>query len=316
MNEKLDIIAIGESLIELSSDNHLSATDCLKKFYGGDALAVAIAARRMGSNVGFISRVGDDVFKDYLLDSWQTEGLDISQVKIAQEPNGVYFISRPEGCAKEFAYYRKRIAPSKLSLDDIPEEYIKSAKVIYASGITQSLSLSASEVVSESFKLAKENGLITAYDPNYSSLISTPETAKEYFNNVISNVDILFMSSKYDTTNILELNSVENIIKRIWDMGVGTVVIKASPDGGYYTGYNGNIIFTEFYAHNVVDTTCSGDAFNGGYLHAITHGLTPVEASKFASIVAGLQANNIGAIKSIPYKDEVYQLFEKGVLNA
>ena len=108
------------------------------------------------------------------------------------------------------------------------------------------------------------------------------------------------------------MDSVENIIKRIWDMGVGTVVIKSSQNGGYYTGYNGNVIFTEFFTHEIVDTTCSGDAFNGGFLHAITHGLTPFEASKFASIVAGLQAKGIGAIKSIPYKDEVYNIFEKG----
>ena len=316
MNGKLDVIAIGESLIELSSEYHLSDADCLKKYYGGDALSVAVAARRMGSDVGFITRVGDDVFKDYLLDSWQTEGLDISQVKIAQEQNGVYFISRPENCAKEFAYYRKRIAPSKLSLEDVSEDYISNAKVVYASGITQSLSLSAKEVVAESFKLAKKNGLLTAYDPNYSSSISTPETAKEDFNRVINDVDILFMSAKYDTINILELNSVENIIKKMWDMGVSTVVLKASSEGGYYTGYNGNIVFTEFFTHDVIDTTCSGDAFNGGFLHAITHGLTPIEASKFASIVAGLQAKGIGAIKSIPYKEQVYEIFEKGALNA
>lgn len=316
MTEKLDIIAVGESLIELSSDNHLSSADCLQKYYGGDALSVAVAARRMGSNVGFVSRVGDDVFKDYLLGSWSAEGLDISKVKISQEPNGIYFIARPDGCPKEFAYYRKRIAPSKLSIEDISEEYISNSKVLYASGITQSLSLSAKEMVAHSFKIAKEKGLITAYDPNYSSLISTPETAKEDFNRVIGDIDILFMSAKYDTVNILELNSVENIMKRIWDMGVGTIVIKASPDGGYYTGYNGNIVFTKFYTHSVVDTTCSGDAFNGGFLHAITHGLTPFEASKFASIVAGLQAGGIGAIKSIPYKDEVYEIFEKGVFNA
>ena len=112
MEKKLDIITIGESLIELSTDEHLKSAENLKKFYGGDALATAVAASRMGSEVGFITRVGDDVFKDYLLSSWQNEHLDTSQVKIAQEQNGVYFISRPKGCGKEFAYYRKRIAPS------------------------------------------------------------------------------------------------------------------------------------------------------------------------------------------------------------
>ncbi len=316
MEKNLDIITIGESLIELSSDTHLSEADCLKKYYGGDALAAAVAAAREGSNVGFITRVGEDVFKDYLVKSWKDEGLDISQVKSAPDPNGVYFIARPGGCKKEFAYYRKRIAPSRLSIDDISEEYISNSKVVYASGVTQSLSISAKEAVSAAFKFAKENDVTTAYDPNYSSKITTPENAREDFNSIINNVDILFMSAKYDTVNILEIDSLENIMKKIWDMGVSVIVIKDSNAGGYYTGYNGNIIFSEFYAHDVIDTTCSGDAFNGGFLHAITHGLTPFEATRFASIVAGLQAKGIGAIKSIPYKDEVYSIFEKGGIDA
>ena len=315
MDKQLDIIAIGESLIELSSDEHLKDAEVLKKYYGGDALAVAVSASRMGSDVGFITRVGEDVFKDYLLTSWKDEGLDISQVKTAQEQNGIYFISRPYGCGKEFSYYRKRIAPSKLSLEDISEEYIANSKIVYASGVTQSLSLSAKEAVAEAFKKEKKNGVMTAYDPNYSSLITTQETAKDDFHKVVPDVDILFMSAKYDTVNIFEITSVENIMKYLWDMGVSIIVIKASPKGGYYTGYNGNIIFTEFYTHDVVDTTCSGDAFNGGFMHALTHGLTPFEASRFASIVAGLQAKGIGAIKSIPYKDEVYNIFERGNIN-
>ena len=125
---------------------------------------------------------------------------------------------------------------------------------------------------------------------------------------MIDCTDILFMSAKHDTVNILELDSIENIIKKLWDMGVSIVIIKSSENGGYYTGYNGNISFTEFYTHDVIDTTCSGDVFNGGFLHALTHGFSPIEATKFASIMAGLQAKQVGAIKSIPYKEQVYKI--------
>lgn len=312
MEQKLDIVTIGECLIELSSDISLSAAECLHKYYGGDALATAVAAQRSGSKVGFITRVGNDAFKEYLMDSWQAEGLDISQVKLATDPNGFYFIARDGSKEKEFTYYRKKIAPAKLSIEDISEDYIKSARAVYASGITQCLSLSAKEAVNHAFSVAKENSVMTAYDPNFSSLITTPEIAREYFNEIIPNVDILFMSAKYDTVNILEIDSVENIIKAIWDMGVGVVVIKSSQDGGYFTGYNGNIVFTEFYTKDVIDTTCSGDVFNGGFLHAVVKGFTPFEAAKFASILAGLQAQGIGAIKSIPYKDKVYNIFRGG----
>jgi len=312
MESKLDIVTIGESLVEFSTDLKLCCAECLHKYYGGDALATAITALRAGSRVGFVTKVGDDAFKNYLLDSWSAEGLDISQVKLAEEQNGVYFIARPAAHEKEFAYYRKKIAPSKLSIEDISEDYIKSSKVVYASGVTQTLSMSAREAVAGAFKIARENGVLTAYDPNYSSKTTNPDEAKEYFNSVISNVDILFMSAKYDTINILELDSVENIIKKIWDLGVGIVVIKSSEKGGYYTGTNGNIVFTEFFAKEVVDTTCSGDAFNGGFLHAITHGYSAIEAAKIGSITAGLQAGTIGAIKSIPYADDIFKIYNGG----
>lgn len=306
---ELDIITIGESLIELSTNAKMSQAGCLYKYYGGDAIATAIAALRMGSKVGFVTRVGNDAFKDYLLDSWQAEGLDISQVKLTDEPNGMYIVARPSIQEKEVVYYRKKIASSKLSLEDIDIEYLKKANVVYASGVTQSLSPSANEAVETTFRLAKENGITTAYDPNYYSAISTPEEARESFNRISSYIDILFMSTKHDTINILDIDSPENIIKKLWDMGISTIVLKASDKNGYYTGYNGNIVFTEFYTNDVIDTTCSGDTFNGGFLHALTHGFTPFEAAKFASIVAGLQAKDIGAIKSIPYKDEVYSIY-------
>ena len=95
MNEKLDVVAIGECLIELSANTKMADAECLYKYYGGDTLAAAVAAQRMGASVGFITRVGNDSFKDYLLDGWHSEGLDISQVKISNEPNGLYINARP-----------------------------------------------------------------------------------------------------------------------------------------------------------------------------------------------------------------------------
>ena len=107
MGEKLDIITIGESLIELSSNQSLAYAQTLDKYYGGDTLCTAIAASRLGSKAGYITRVGNDPFREYLMDSWQAEGLDISQVKLIDGFNGIYFVGHPEYADKEFAYYRK-----------------------------------------------------------------------------------------------------------------------------------------------------------------------------------------------------------------
>lgn len=309
--KEFDLITIGESLIEFSTNQRLQEAECLHKYYGGDSLVVAIAAERLKSKVGFITCLGNDPFKEFMLSSWQKEGLNTDHVRIVDEKNGVYLVSRPTDDDKEFIYYRKKIAPAKLSIEDIDEDYIKRAKIIYASGVTQSLSLSAREAVKKAFSIAKENGIITAYDPNYSSLITTKEDAKEYFNEIISLTDILFMSSKYDTKSIFDIESVENIIKNISDFGVQTIVIKSSPDKGYYLNNKQNTVFIPFYTENIVDTTSSGDAFNGAFLGAYANGYNASEAAKIASIAAGLQAQGIGAVKSVPYNDEVFKIYKE-----
>lgn len=306
----IDLITIGESLVEFSTNQKLKDAECLHKYYGGDSLVTAIAAKRLGSNVGFITCLGNDPFKEFMISGWEKEGLDTTHVRVVEDKNGLYMVSRTSIQNKEFMYYRKKIAPAKLSIDDIDEDYIKSAKIVYASGVTQSLSLTSREAVKKAFETAKENNILTAYDPNYSPLISTPEDAREYFDEIIPLTDILFMSSKYDTINIFEISSLENIMKYLTDSGIQTVVIKSSKDKGYFVNFQGNTNFIHFYTDNIVDTTSSGDTFNGAFLHSIAKGYSPVEAAKIASIDAGLQAQGIGAVKSIPYYEEVCNIFK------
>ncbi len=311
MSDKhLDIITIGESLIEFSTNQKFEDAECLHKYYGGDSLVVAVAASRLKSKVGFITCLGNDAFKDYLVKSWQSEGLDISCVSTVEDNNGIYLVSRAAGEDKEFIYYRKKIAPAKVSIENINEDYIKSANIVYASGITQSLSIQARESVQKAFTIAKENGVLTAYDPNFSATLTTKDAAKEKFDDILPLIDILFINDKNDIKHLLELDSVENAAKILCDRGIHNIVIKSSKNNGYYVVYNQNVTFVPYYTNNVLDTTSTGDTFNGAYLHAIAKSYTPVEAAKIAAIAAGLQAQGIGAIKSIPYYDEVYNIYK------
>lgn len=305
----MDIITIGEGLIELSSNKSLTYADALNKYYGGDTLCSAIAALRLGSKVGYITRVGNDHFKEFLLDSWQLEGLDISQVKLVDGFNGLYFIAHPDDGPKEYSFYRKKTAATKISIDDIQEEYIKSANMIYSTGVTQSLSISTKEAVKKAFVIAKENALFTAYDPNYDPCLWSSDEAKEALEDVIGYVDILFLNIKYDSEKVYDVDSPEKIIKYFWDKGVGTVVVKSIEKKGYHVGYAGDVAFVDFWSTEVIDSTGSGDAFNGAFMHGMCSGMDAFESARLASIVAGMQCKGIGAIKSIPKKDEVYSAF-------
>ncbi len=307
MEQKIDIAIIGECLIELSANGTLADTSTLNKYFGGDTVTTAVAIARLGGNVTYITKVGNDGFSEFILSSLQKEHIDTSLIKTNDEQNGMYIVSKtPEN--KEILYYKRKTAASKLSIDDLNEDCIKKLKLVYSTGVIQSLSAGSRELVRETFKCAKENDVMTAYDPNYTSCFMNSADTREFFEEIIDYTDIIFLSFKNDAFKLYEIESADKVIKHLWDKGVKIVVIKSHIDKGYYIGYNGEINFIEFYnTQKAIDTTASGDVFNGGFLYAITNGYAPLDAAKFAAVVSGLQTQNYGAIQAIPYKQAVLE---------
>ena len=308
--QKTDIAIIGECLIELTSNGSLAESSTLNKYFGGDTVTTAIAVARMGGKVSYVTKVGNDGFSEFILSSLQKENVDTSLIKTNDEQNGMYIIANNQD-KKELLYYKRKTAATKLSIEDLPEDFIKQTKLIYSTGIVQSLSASSRELVRESFRIARENEVITAYDPNYTSCFMSSADTKELMEEIVDYTDIIFLSLKGDAIRLYEIDSIEQIMKYLWDKGVKIVVIKSHIDNGYYTGYQGTITFTEFYnTTKAVDVTASGDVFNGGFLYAVTNGYQPADAAKFASVVSGLQTQNYGAIQSIPYLKTVMENME------
>ena len=305
--QKIDIAVIGECLIELSSNGTLAESSTLNKYFGGDTVTTAITLARLGGKVTYLTKVGNDGFSEFIISSLQKENVDTSLIKTNDEQNGMYIVSQTQN-NKELLYYKRKTAATKLSVEDITEDCIKKLKLIYSTGVVQSLSAGSRELVRESFRIARENEILTAYDPNYTSCFMDSSDTREYLEEIVEFTDIIFLSLKGDAVRLYEMDSVDMIMKHFWDKGVKIVVIKSHIDNGYYTGYRGEITFTDFYnTSKAIDTTASGDVFNGGFLYAITNGYTPGEATKFAAVVSGLQTQNYGAIQSIPYLNAVLE---------
>ena len=307
MEQKIDIAVIGECLIELSANGSLADTSTLNKYFGGDTVTTAVAVARLGGNVTYLTKVGNDGFSEFIISSLQKENIDTSLIKTNDEQNGMYIVSHTLE-NKEVLYYKRKTAATKLSIEDFTEENIKKLKMVYSTGVVQSLSASSRELVRETFKTARGNDILTAYDPNYTSCFMNSADTKELFEEIIDYTDIIFLSLKNDAVKLYEVESVDKIMNYMWDRGVKIVVIKSHIDNGYYTGYKGDVSFTEFYnTQKAIDTTASGDVFNGGFLYAYLNGYSPADAAKFASVVSGLQTQNYGAIQAIPYKETVLE---------
>ena len=157
--------------------------------------------------------------------------------------------------------------------------------------------------------MAKEKEKTVAYDPNYTDRVWDIDEAKEAMDEIIEYVDILILSNTHDAEKLIELSSPDKIIKHYWDRGIPMVAIKMG-QAGCAIGYNGEINTIPRRDVEAIDSTGTGDTYNGGFLHGISKGYTPFEAAKLATIVASEQSRGLGAIKSIPYREQVFAEFK------
>lgn len=309
MCTNLDITAIGEGLVELSSTTSIKYAKYFDKYYGGDSLGTAISALRCGSSAGYITKLGDDNFCGYLLEAWSSEGLDTSQIKLAQGQNGLYFVGKNEG-KSEFVFYRRKTAAMNLCIDDIDFDYIKNTKCIYATGFVQSLSLSVREVVREVFKFAKENEILVAYDPNFTANVTSTDEAKEYFEEVAQYLDVIFLNTKTDAGALFETNSADKALKALMDKAINTIIIREHQTGLHIQNssqYN----FLAYRKAEVTDSTGWESAFNGAFLNYYLKGYDTIKCAQLANSLSILQIKNVGAIKSIPLRNETERLYNE-----
>src|SRR5438552_3604184 len=120
----------------------------------------AIGLARLGHEVGWFSRVGDDEFGQYIVNFVRGEGVDTSRVVADPEaPTGVLFKEKRELGPRKIVYYRRGSAASRLSTADLDADYIASARYLHLTGITPALSPSAREAVFAAARLARERGV-------------------------------------------------------------------------------------------------------------------------------------------------------------
>ncbi|MDU2784674.1 MAG: sugar kinase [Enterobacter sp.] len=99
MHKTLDVITIGEAMAMFvaTETGELSAVEHFIKRVAGAELNVATGLARLGLNVGWVSRVGDDSFGHFVLDSLKKEGIDAAGVTLdGRFPTGFQLKSKVE----------------------------------------------------------------------------------------------------------------------------------------------------------------------------------------------------------------------------
>ena len=307
---ELDIISIGECMIEMFCEGPLATTDTYTRTFAGDTMNMLVAASRLGAKTGYVTHVGNDPFQDFLTEAWRSEGIDLRCATPLDRPNGLYFISILPGGEREFTYYRAGSAASFLEPADIDPDYIGSAKVVYASGITQAISKTSRAAVLEAFRIARERNVTTAFDTNLRLGLWSLEEAREALDEIIPHVDILLPSAPEESASLFDTDDARAVIERARERGVAMVAVKCGAEGAVLGLDDGIHEISAYVPERVSDTSGAGDVFNGGLLYGITQGMGAVESARLGTVMAGLKVRGRGATYSIPSREEAFGVYE------
>jgi 2-dehydro-3-deoxygluconokinase len=307
----LDIVSLGESMVELFADESMATTPVFAKAFGGDTLNMACGAARIGATTGFVTRVGRDPFAEYLLGSWQAAGVDTSRAPLVEGFNGVYFISTFGDGQREFTYYRAGSAPSQITPDDLDPGYIGACRFLFVSGISQAISPSARRTVRAAVEMARAGGARVAFDPNLRVRLWSLAEARTALAEVMPFLDVVLPSAPEESEALLGLTDPAAIIEHFWGQGVPIVAVKTGAEG-CVVGSDGTMTAVPAYRVDpVVDTTGAGDAFDAAFLTGLARGRDAVTAARMGTVLAGLKCRGRGATASLPARSEYEQVLAK-----
>ncbi len=308
---RLDIVSIGECMIEMFCEGPLAQSDTFTRTFAGDTMNMLVAASRLGAKTGYITHVGNDPFQDFLTEAWRSEGIDLRCATPLDRPNGLYFISILPGGEREFTYYRAGSAASFLEPGDIDPDYIESTKVVYASGISQAISRSSRAAVLKAFKIAREHNATTAFDTNLRLGLWSLEEASDALDEIIPYVDILLPSAPEESEALFGTDDAREVIESARHRGVELVAVKCGASGAVL-GVDDEIhVLPAYVPDNVSDTSGAGDVFNGALLYGLTNGMSALESATLGTVMAGLKIRGRGATYSIPSREEAFSVYGK-----
>jgi 2-dehydro-3-deoxygluconokinase len=299
------IIALGEPLIEFNQMRS-EAPDLYVQGFGGDTSNTAIAAARLGGSVGYVTRIGDDIFGHRFLDLWKREGVDTSGVtRDPDAPTGVYFVTHgPTG--HQFSYLRANSAASRMTPESLPADMVRSAKILHVSGISQAISQSAGDTVAEAISVARGSGARISYDTNLRLKLWPLERARKVIQGTIAQADWC-LPSLDDARQLFGADSVESNLAALHGAGAKIIALKCGADGCVVS--DGKRV-ERIAAHKVtsVDATGAGDCFDGALLARLMAGDDVFAAARYANAAAAIATTGYGAVAPLPRDADVRKL--------
>ncbi len=263
-----EVVTLGECMAVLYPPDPITLDDAttLKLDIGGAEANMAIGLSRLGHGARFISRVGDDPFGARMRATLAAEGVDVAYLATdPAAPTGVFFREwLPDG-ARRVYYYRAGSAASRLGPADLRPEAFAGARIVHLTGITPALSASCAAAVARAVELARAEGALVSFDPNFRPRLWDAAAARAALLPIMRQADILLMGHE-DAQAVLATEDDEAALARGAELGAQVVVLKRAERGALALAGGQRIQVPAEPVERVVDPVGAGDGFDAGFL--------------------------------------------------
>lgn len=307
------VLTLGETMVLLDGveGEGLVLGERFRLRIAGAESNYAVALRRLGVDVTWISRLGDDAFGSLVESTLAGEGLDLTYVEHDAAPTGVFFKWHEEGSSRVL-YRRAGSAASRLEPDDVPAAAIEQAGLVHLTGITMALSDSARRAVVETARRARAAGATVTFDPNYRpALWQSPQAAGEVMREVLTHVDWVLCGLEEGCT-VFGVSSPAELRTLLLDTGARDLAVRVGERGTVVWAGEESMPVPPVRRERVVDEIGAGDGFAAGFAFGLLHGLAPPGCARAGNIVAARALRGTGDWETFPYLTEVEdELFEE-----
>jgi len=261
---------------------------------GGKGANQAVAAARLGGNVTFVTKTGNDMFGAEAVQIFKNEGIDTRYIITDKiNPSGVALINVDENGENCIV-----VAPGSngnLLQEDIPLQLFEKGKFEI---LLLQLEIPVATVEYSAVR-ASENGI---------KVILNPAPAQKLSENLLLHTWLITPNETeaeiLTGIKINDISSTEKAAISLQRKGVKNVIITLGAEGAYVKSENYSGLVPGIKV-KPVDTTAAGDVFNGALAVALSDGKNIKDAVVFANKAAAISVTRMGAQASAPFLNNI-----------
>ena len=261
---------------------------------GGKGANQAIAAARIGAEVTFVARVGNDLLGSEGIKRLNEEHINTKYIYRDNElPTGVAFIVVDDKGENSI------VVASGANANLSPTDIESASDEISSADILLIQLESPIESVYASIKSAHDNGV---------TVILNPAPAQELDNHILKYVDVItpniVEAEMLTGIKVTDVNSLQSIVNRFFDYGINDVIITLGSKG-YFAGAHDAMKIIPALNVAPIDTTGAGDVFSGSLAAFLSEGMTIEKAARMANAAASVSVTRLGAQDGAPKRVEI-----------